>query len=549
MIASEEQRRALLAGLLDTDGTVASSGAVLFDNTNPVLARQVHELACSLGYRATIREGRARLDGCDYGPRWTVSFTTSDQVFRLERKRLAHKDRSVRANSERTKHRYIVDVRPVPSVPVRCLTVDSPNRLYLVGKTFIPTHNTVIINGIVMEAAARGWPVWICDPKRVEFMGLRSWPNVQLVASTVEDQIAVIYRAWEEMEKRYALVETGHADEGDFEPLILVLDEYRDFVGTVTEWYGRVKVRGMPSKCPVFEKVTSLARKGRTARIHVVLGTQRPDSEFLGGGSGGGGEMRDNFATRISLGRLSPQGAMMMWEAAYIGVSVPRGVPGRGTAVSDDDRPVEVQGYWTPDPRRAARAADADDLAILQRLRPARTSHPALQVQLPEDLLHPVDDEPRLWEAVMAAELVEAPALPSDPETDRPGGPAELLALTTAPPMPAPPASAERASGADTSAAPEPDRDDDPSADQLELDDEYGPEEEVGVDRLTQGDLVLVEDATHLWAVVESVEPDLDDDTLICIDWRADDDESGSLSMPDDSLITSRRPLEQDLTG
>ncbi len=38
----------------------------------------------------------------------------------------------------------------------------------------------------------------------------------------------------------------------------------------------------------------------------------------------------------MSLGRLSPQGAMMMFEAPYIGVSVPRGVPGRGTAVDDD---------------------------------------------------------------------------------------------------------------------------------------------------------------------------------------------------------------------
>jgi hypothetical protein len=477
-----------------------------------------------------------------------VSFTTSDDVFRLERKRLLHKGRRSRANPARTSSRYIVDVRPVPSVPVRCITVDSPNRLYLVGKTFIPTHNTVTINGIVLEAAARGWPVWICDPKRVEFMGLRSWPNVQLVASTVEDQVAVIYRAWEEMEKRYALVETGHADEDDFEPLILVLDEYRDFVGAVTEWYGRVKVRGMPSKCPVFEKVTSLARKGRTARIHVVLGTQRPDSEFLGGGSGSGGEMRDNFATRISMGRLSPQGAMMMWEAPYIGVSVPRGVPGRGTAVSDDDHPVEVQGYWTPDPRRAARAGDTEDLAVLERLRPTEVSHPALQVQLPEDLLHPVDDEPRLWEAVLAAELVEVPELPPDPVADRPRQPAELLALTAAPtPVAAPDIPRSRPAVAETRQDAGHDTVDAGAVDEPGPYDEYGLEEEVGVDRLNQGDLILVEDATQLWAVVESVEPDLDDDSLICIDWRADDDEFGSLSMPDDSLITTRRPLEQDV--
>lgn len=35
---------------------------------------------------------------------------------------------------------------------------------------------------------------------------------------------------------------------------------------------------------------------------------QRPDAEFLTG------EVRDNFSARTSMGRLSPQGAMMMWE-------------------------------------------------------------------------------------------------------------------------------------------------------------------------------------------------------------------------------------------
>lgn len=395
--------------------------------------------------------------------------------------------------------------------------------LMVVGKT--GSGKTVIILGIVIEACARGWPVWICDPKRVEFMGLRSWPNVQLVATTVEDQIATIYRAWEEMEARYALVESEHADEGDFEPLILVLDEYRDFVGAASEWYSRIKVRGMPSKCPVFEKVSSLARRGRTAQIHVVLGTQRPDAEFLTG------EMRDNFATRISLGRLSPQGAMMMWEAAYIGVSVPRGIPGRGTVVTDDDRPVEVQGYWTPDPRRAARANVPADLAILDHLRPSELKHPSLQVQMPEDLLHPRDAEPRLWEAVLSAQLVEALEPPPEP-AQRP--PAELLAGT--PPADAAPPRSESSEvevddPVDVGSPPD-------------EEDGYGPEEEVRVDRLTQGDLVLVEEATQLWAVVEDSEPDLDDAAVVCIDWRSDDDEFGSLAVPDDCLITARRPID-----
>ncbi len=40
--------------------------------------------------------------------------------------------------------RYIAVIRSVSSVPVRCIQVDSPNHLYLAGKTLIPTHNTIM---------------------------------------------------------------------------------------------------------------------------------------------------------------------------------------------------------------------------------------------------------------------------------------------------------------------------------------------------------------------------------------------------------------------
>src|SRR5690625_5509450 len=66
-------------------------------------------------------------------------------------------------------------------------------------------------------------------------------------------------------------------------------------------------------------------------RIHLLVGTQRPDAAFLGEG------LRDNFDTRVSLGPLSPQGAQMMWEAPYLGVAVPRNARGRGTARLEDE--------------------------------------------------------------------------------------------------------------------------------------------------------------------------------------------------------------------
>jgi replicative DNA helicase len=40
--------------------------------------------------------------------------------------------------------RYVVAVRPVPSVPVRCVQVSSADQLYLAGRAMIPTHNSAL---------------------------------------------------------------------------------------------------------------------------------------------------------------------------------------------------------------------------------------------------------------------------------------------------------------------------------------------------------------------------------------------------------------------
>ncbi len=141
--ASEQQRRALLAGLLDTDGTVNRNGAVEFTTTNPRLAQDVYELACSLGFRPSLRCGRSKYNGKDCGPKWTLAFTTDEQVFRLGRKITAHKERIRNYSPERNRFRYVVAVREVPSRPVRCIQVESPSHLYLAGRSMIPTHNSL----------------------------------------------------------------------------------------------------------------------------------------------------------------------------------------------------------------------------------------------------------------------------------------------------------------------------------------------------------------------------------------------------------------------
>jgi replicative DNA helicase len=57
------------------------------------------------------------------------------------------------AGAERRDSVGIEAIRRVASVPVRCITVDSPNHLYLAGETMIPTHNTSFGLGMAAHAA------------------------------------------------------------------------------------------------------------------------------------------------------------------------------------------------------------------------------------------------------------------------------------------------------------------------------------------------------------------------------------------------------------
>jgi replicative DNA helicase len=153
--AAFKQRLALLQGLMDTDGAVEkSSGTVRLCLANWRLLDQARELVCSLGHKAgPVKEKKIRLPDGRIALAWEFNWTPLDPVFRLERKaELLAGRRSHRRNGKHTR-RVITAIRPVASVPVRCIAVDSPNHLYLAGRSMIPTHNTSMALGMAAHAA------------------------------------------------------------------------------------------------------------------------------------------------------------------------------------------------------------------------------------------------------------------------------------------------------------------------------------------------------------------------------------------------------------
>jgi phage terminase large subunit-like protein len=153
--ASEAQRAALLAGLMDADGYAGGAGrSVEFCSTTRVLADAVLHLARSLGERPVLAEGRAMLCGVDHGPKYRVTWRPiRNDTFTLPRK--AARVAAPASQGLRAHHRMIVAAERVAAAPMRCLTVDSRHRTYLCGDAMIPTHNTHTAANTIAEWASR----------------------------------------------------------------------------------------------------------------------------------------------------------------------------------------------------------------------------------------------------------------------------------------------------------------------------------------------------------------------------------------------------------
>lgn len=187
MRSSFDQRLALLQGLMDSDGNAVKSwtGGVCFNNTDRALISQVVELVRSLGIKvdwetcpecgydcdcdlpAPYRENIPVVGDREVVQRkfcFGVTWTTELPMFRLRRKlmNVTHDDDAITARHGRL---YVESIEQVESVPVRCITVDSPDSSYLIGQGVV-THNTQAMLQLAVQAVMQGDFVAYYNPKQ-----------------------------------------------------------------------------------------------------------------------------------------------------------------------------------------------------------------------------------------------------------------------------------------------------------------------------------------------------------------------------------------------
>jgi Phage portal protein, SPP1 Gp6-like/LAGLIDADG-like domain len=143
--ASFKQRLALVQGLMDTDGTVnRKQGSVKLAFHDERLATDAHRLIMSLGHKVKLVTKIAHHK--KFGPArvWLMTWSALDPVFQLPRKAVLQRVNFGKGDGKSASplRRYITAVTPVPSVPVRCITVAHEDHLFCATTAFVMTSNS-----------------------------------------------------------------------------------------------------------------------------------------------------------------------------------------------------------------------------------------------------------------------------------------------------------------------------------------------------------------------------------------------------------------------
>lgn len=219
--------------------------------------------------------------------------------------------------------------------------------------------------GAIRAAAAAalqgGWHLVVLDPKEA---GEFTWLELLGVPVVTElrDQVETLERLAAVRRARQALVRSHGADTwldlpGDllqiWRPVLLIVDEAADLLAATKGKGGEDRLRATLQH-KAGELVSELARKGRSAGVHLLVAIQRPETAQLGDQ---GGSLRNNLTARLALGSLDADGLRMLGIPATDPVALALdGTPGRGICVgfAGDPRPSVCQVAWLDQARARA---------------------------------------------------------------------------------------------------------------------------------------------------------------------------------------------------
>lgn len=198
-LSSSHQRKELIRGIMDADAHIspASHGLhIEITQKNKILAEDIAEVLRSLGEKVRIANKTARLkreDKEDYTcPVYRVNFLSQFNPFKMPRK--ASIWQPPKHNNRRIKS--IEKIEELESIPVKCISVDSERELYLAGKHYTVTHNTML-------GAAHGY--WDTTERYNALFGLQSKTDAD--SKTI---LMKLVGSWQRLPSFWKPIDTGY---------------------------------------------------------------------------------------------------------------------------------------------------------------------------------------------------------------------------------------------------------------------------------------------------------------------------------------------------
>jgi hypothetical protein len=221
---------------------------------------------------------------------------------------------------------------------------------------------------LAIRAAWLGVEVWGADPKMIELMGLRGWPNVTKIATRIRDIVKLVGDAHAEMYTRINDIAAGRKRRSDLRRLLVIIDEYFVFRMLLNSWWAGERTKDDPKEHPAVGQIAELLALCRGLNMNILVGVQRPDAVLFDTGA------RDNIGWWASMGCLSPQGAQMTWGDYHTGTDLPPDEPGLCTMTSAKG-PVRAKVHYVPNPADLlVGSMSGEDMRFLQSMLPPGTT-------------------------------------------------------------------------------------------------------------------------------------------------------------------------------
>ena len=207
---------------------------------------------------------------------------------------------------------------------------------------------SVCQRSVIFECLLRpkDWFLIIVDMKKVEGAMYRRYGVP--VATTYEDAANLLTYAQKVMMDRYETMEKLGINNWNDMPenergqaIMINIDEAGELLAAIKGKDDESKQNAeYQAQCQA--AMESVARLGRAARVHMLVASQRPDSETISM------QIRQNCPTRIGAGALPETISGMVFESNF-GATIPSKPQGRVGLKVHSSQPSKIQGFFPPE--------------------------------------------------------------------------------------------------------------------------------------------------------------------------------------------------------